>query len=222
MNILAFDASSSACSVALLHKGEAHLLHEIAPMMHAQRMLPMIHELLENFSLSIHDLDAIAYGCGPGSFTGIRIATSVAQGLGYVAKKPILCISSLAILAQTCYDKHASEQLLVAVDARMGQVYWASYCLDAEHLVTLTAPEALQAPDSIPLMSQVQPGTHHWHGVGDGWALYEEELCTRLGWRPVATHDVMPHATALLKLAVRQYAQGNWTNPQEAMPVYLR
>ncbi len=222
MNILAFDASSSACSVALLHKGEVRVLHKIAPMMHAQLILPMIQELLATFCLSIYELDAIAYGCGPGSFTGIRIATSVAQGLGYVAKKPIISVSSLAILAQTCYDAQAAEQMLVVVDARMGQVYWGAYEVNAHGLAILTAQEALYSPENVPLMHDTRHDQHNWHGVGDGWGQYEEVLSNRLGWRPVATHDIMPHAASLLKLAESKFAQGDWTSPQQAMPVYLR
>ena len=120
MKILAFDTSSNACSVALLNGSAVHSSNKTLPMQQAKLILPMIHTLLDECSVGLEELDAIAFGCGPGSsFTGIRIATSVAQGLGFATQKRLISVSSLAALAQTAYLAHGKERVFVAVDARM-------------------------------------------------------------------------------------------------------
>src|SRR5690348_12267838 len=132
MKLLALDTSSIACSVALLLDGDVHYLHKIAPMQQAKLILSMIEELLKTHSLKVNHLDAIAYGCGPGSFTGLRIACSVAQAFGLAADKPLIPISSLAALAQATYIEHQEKKVLAAIDARMDQIYWAAYELQNE------------------------------------------------------------------------------------------
>src|SRR5690349_9145853 len=128
--ILAFDTSTSACTVALQNGDFVSVRHQLAPKQQAQLILPMINELLSSTSLTANELDAIAYGCGPGSFTGIRIASSVAQGIGFAINKPIIPVSSLAALAQTAFLEQQWTRLLVAVDARMGKIYWANYVIN--------------------------------------------------------------------------------------------
>jgi tRNA threonylcarbamoyladenosine biosynthesis protein TsaB len=151
MNILAFDTSASACSIALQKGEEIHCLHKIAPMQQAKLILPMIESLLAKTSLTLDDLDFIAYGRGPGSFTGIRIANTVAQGLAFAAKKPLVAISSLAILAETVCMKQKCRQARVVVDARMGQVYWADYEIGHRGHVELRGVEQLSALDALNL-----------------------------------------------------------------------
>ena len=127
MKLLAFDTSSTTCSVALLLNDEIIEKNQTALMQQAQLIFPMIDTLLKSKNLKINQLDGIAFGCGPGSFTGVRIATSVAQGLAYAAKLPLIPVSSLAALAQAAYEDLRWEKLVVAVDARIQEIYWGAF-----------------------------------------------------------------------------------------------
>lgn len=214
MNILALETSTSACSVALQHGSKVYSRHEIAPMQHARLVLPMIEALLDESSLTLGQLDAIAYGCGPGSFTGIRIASSVAQGLGFAANVPIIQISSLAAMAQTAYQLYQWRRLLVAVDARMGQVYWAQYHTVNDDYVMLEGEERLITPgqDLISLEGA------DWYGVGDAWDKYAAQLV-----KPnTANTTLLPHAASVLTLAKIKFKEGQLITPKAAIPVYLR
>ncbi len=218
MKILAFDTSSRACSVALQYNDEIKLLHDVVPMQQAKLILPMIQQLLDAFSLTLNQLDAIAYGCGPGSFTGMRIGNSVAQGIGLAANLPILRISSLAAIAQAAFMERQWKTLLVALDARMEQVYWARYEVNAAGLAELADKEVLCVPEAVPV-----PPSHTWYGVGDGWEKYEDKITTRLGFPLQAIHSAqLPTANALLALAKVKWEQGSWVRAAEAVPTYLR
>ena len=131
MKILAIETSSHACSVALLNEDKVKISHIISPMQQAKLILPMIDELLKSSALTLNDLDAIAYGCGPGGFTGVRIAASVAQGLGFAVKLPIIPISSLAVMAEAAFLERQWRKLLVAVDARADQIYWIEHVTES-------------------------------------------------------------------------------------------
>lgn len=224
MKILAIDTSSEACSVALLKSDlnasdEIKSLHRIAPMQQARLLLPMIQELLHSSSLMLSDLDAIAYGCGPGSFTGIRIASSVAQGIGLAAQLRIIPISSLAGMAQAAFLKHHWSNLLVAVDARVQQIYCAAYKANVYGIVELVGQEMVVRPEEIsPSLSDIK-----YYGIGSGWKLYEKQLVRHLGIKPCAINfSQVPEASAMLTLAKIQLEKGNHVSVSEAVPVYLR
>lgn len=223
MRLLAFDTSSAACSVALLDTtkpaGEQIAsLHQIMPMQQGKLILPSIQSLLETSKLTLNDLDAIAYGCGPGSYTGIRIASSVAQGLGLTTTLPVIPVSSLAAIAQSAFLEHEWASLLVALDARMGEVYWAKYTVGSDGLVELEGLEEVSNPDQIGA-----PFTGiNWYGVGDGWAKYEEQFKNRLGFLPISINtNQLPTAEAVLMLARKKFEQEEWVKASEAVPVYL-
>jgi tRNA threonylcarbamoyladenosine biosynthesis protein TsaB len=221
VKILAFDTSSSVCSVGLLNEDKIHSLDQLAPMQHAQLILPMILEQLNFFSLTFNQLDAIAYGCGPGSFTGIRIANSVAQALGFAWNLPIIQISSLAVMAQAAFLEKQCPNLLVSLDARMGQIYWAAYRANHYNIVDLIGDESVNCPENVqdvPLSLN-----SNWHAIGDGWEKYGAQLMTQLKIRP-QTIDALqkPTATALLELARVKFEQQEWINPSQAAPRYLR
>ncbi|RDI46067.1 tRNA threonylcarbamoyladenosine biosynthesis protein TsaB [Aquicella lusitana] len=220
VNILAFDTSSSACSIALRKGGEITVLHEIAPMQQARLILPMIQAALDSFSLTLHQLDAIAYGCGPGSFTGIRIASCTAQGLGFASAVPLVSISSLAALAQTVFMEQGFRKLLVALDARMGQVYWAAYEAGQEGRVQLIHQEQLCAPDEVDLPTQLH--TEQWYGVGDGWEKYGKIMSTALKFEPAVVESQLPSARAMLELAEIKLQRGEYVTAGQALPAYLR
>ena len=140
MKILALDTATEACSAALLSgDGSVYERHDIAPRRHAELILPMVDGILTEAGLGLNDLDAIAFGRGPGAFTGVRIAAGVTQGLALGAGLPVIPVSSLAALAQPALGKAAI--VLPAIDARMGEVYWAAYESDQDGLVTALAGE---------------------------------------------------------------------------------
>lgn len=210
MNILALDTSSTACSVALAIGGRIFSRHEIASLQQAQRIMPMIDALLKEQNVSHNQIDKIAFGCGPGSFTGIRIAVSVAQGLGISLNIPLVPISSLAALAQAAYEAHGFKKLLVGVDARMDELYWGAYAVGQNGLVFLQGKESVTKPQNISF-----PTEKDWDGVGNAWSLYRNQL----NYRPLHIEaDVLPTASAIALLA----KDAQPIPPEEAKPVYLR
>lgn len=218
VKLLAFDTSSTACSVGLLNGDEVSVTHKIAPMQQAHLILSIIQEMLDSASLSLNQLDAVAFGCGPGSFTGIRIASSVAQGIGFGANLPLVPISSLAAIAQTAYLEQQLSHSLVAIDARMKQVYWAGYEVNTQGLVQVVGQEQVCLPEDV---SRV--GDNQWCGLGDGWGVYKDRLVTRLGYEPSVIRSAeLPGGRALLMLGKAKFDQGEWVAPSEAKPVYLR
>ncbi len=218
MKILAIDTSSNACSVALLIDDEIKHLHKIAPIQQAQLVLPMIEELLHNAKNKLQDLDAIAFGCGPGSFTGVRIAASVAQGLAFAAQVPLIKISSLAAIAQDISQQRGWKKLLVAIDARMQEVYWGAYQVNAEGFVELQDEEKVCAPNLIPLQQELG-----WYGVGDAWGIYSEIIELRLEFKPINLEVAcLPNATSIAQLAKHKFLKNEFCPQEEAIPVYLR
>lgn len=212
MKLLAFDTSSSACSLALLINNEVITLHRSAPMQQAQLILPMIDELLLMANIKLNQLDAIAFGCGPGSFTGVRIATSVAQGLGFSFNLPLIPISSLAALAQSAFVDLGWKDLLVAVDARIQEIYWGAYRVDTNGLVQLMGKEMVCPPAEFSV-----PEDAEWYGVGNAWEVYS------LPYQPIQIDATrLPMATGILDLARHKYQNQEWVKPEYALPTYLR
>ena len=218
MKLLAIDTSTEACSAALYVAGDIRERFQIAPREHAALILPMIDELLAEAGLSLSRLDALAFGRGPGSFTGVRIATGVVQGLAFGAELPVVPVSSLAALAQGVYREHNHPDVLAAIDARMGEVYWAAYRLDNSSHVALHGDELVCKPEKVPL-----PAIDTWIGAGSGWQAHSERLQQRLngtiiGWLP----DSYPHARDVAALGVVGVERGLAVTAEQALPVYLR
>ncbi|HSW69924.1 MAG TPA: tRNA (adenosine(37)-N6)-threonylcarbamoyltransferase complex dimerization subunit type 1 TsaB [Gammaproteobacteria bacterium] len=213
MKILALDTSSSACSIALSIDHKFFVRHEIAPMQQAKIILPLIKDLLEAANTTISQLDAIAFGRGPGSFTGVRIAVSAAQGLAYAANKPLISISSLAGMAQGAYQDLGWTKLIAAIDARMGEIYWGAYEIQENGLVKLAGKEQISRPEEIILPDAM------YCGVGNAWEVYGSQV----PFKPVLKDaNCLPLASAILLLAEDKYKQGDTILPEEAVPVYLR
>jgi tRNA threonylcarbamoyladenosine biosynthesis protein TsaB len=218
MNIVAFDTSSSACSVALFANNEISSLHKIAPMQQAQLILPMIDSLLASNKVKLNQLDAIAFGCGPGSFTGIRVATSIAQGMGYALNIPLIPVSSLAALAQTAYNDLSWKHILAAVDARIQEIYWGFYQVNSQGLVELQGKEGMGTPENLSQILQNQ-GLENWQGVGNAWEIYAKQLAIQ----PVAINSsYLPTADAIIQLARPRVERQEWCAPHQVLPVYLR
>src|SRR5262249_45450385 len=163
----AIDTSSAACSVALLQGGRVFSQYQLAPMQHTKIILKMIKTVMAEANLSLRELDAITYTVGPGSFTGIRIGSCVAQGIAFVHQLPIIGISSLQALAQTAFLKQGYRHSLICVDARMDQVYWANYQINAQGLAELSGQEQFCKPENI--IFECPDKNLEWVGLGDGF-----------------------------------------------------
>ncbi len=219
MNLLAIDTSSQTCSIALLANGKVSTCHETVAMQQARFILPLIQTLLASENININQIDAIAFSCGPGSFTGIRIGAGVAQGLAFGLSIPVIPVSSLAAAAQAAYEAHGWRQLIVAMDARINEIYWAAYeVADRAKVVNLVGEEMISLPQALKLPGEFNP-IQEWCGVGNGWTVYAGQI-------PISTMqcDAMsiPLARAVLSLALPRYQQKQWVSAKYALPVYLR
>ncbi len=213
--LLALDTATEACSVALLHNGQVFSRYAVIPRLHAQSILQMISEVLAEAGIAKTDLDAIAFGRGPGAFTGLRIAVGVVQGLAFALELPVLAVSNLAAIAQRAYREQGAKQIAVAIDARMDEVYWGCYAIvDGE--VRLQGIEAVLPPERAEL-----PGTAQgeWFAAGTGWQAYAERLTV-----PVSGRDgqLLPDAQDVLTLARGMWQRGEAITAQDAQPIYLR
>lgn len=214
MKILALDAATEACSAALLVDGELVERYEVIGRGHAERLLPMADELLSAAGLALRDLDGIAFGRGPGGFTGIRIATAIAQGLAAGAGKPVLPVSNLAAVAAGCARDSGATWVLACLDARMGELYWAAF--DCRGAVPVrVGEEQLGAPGEVTL-----PSGGPWRGAGHGFAAWPE-IATRLSLATVEA-DRLPHAADIARIAAADLAAGHGLAPSLGLPVYLR
>ncbi|MEZ5447498.1 MAG: tRNA (adenosine(37)-N6)-threonylcarbamoyltransferase complex dimerization subunit type 1 TsaB [Thiolinea sp.] len=219
MKLLALDTSSDACSVAVRMDDDCHLQHVCEPRAHARLILPMIEQALQHSGLTLAGLDAIAFGRGPGSFTGLRIAAGIVQGLALAADKPVLPISTLAAIAQQAHAEQAADQVLVASDARMGEVYWGAFVVQ-DGIMQLQGEEQVLDPALAPL-PKAESGM--WTAAGTGWAAYAEQLLPRFQTRLSNVHaELEPQADYLSLLAARAWQQGLAVSAEQAQPVYLR
>ncbi|MET0321678.1 MAG: tRNA (adenosine(37)-N6)-threonylcarbamoyltransferase complex dimerization subunit type 1 TsaB, partial [Duganella sp.] len=214
--IIAIETSSEAASVALL-RGDAVISRVSSGVRtHSQSVLPMVQELLAEAGITLKDCDAVAFGSGPGSFTGVRTACGVAQGLAFGANLPVVPVVTLDAMALACRQQHGANEVLAVLDARMGEVYWAQYRFDPA-APAIAAPVAVQAP-ALSAPDGVQPA-----GApalcGNGLAAYPDALNaghaagagaaeTEAGAGAAAYADIMPHAEQIAQLASIALAAG--------------
>lgn len=216
MNLLAIETSTEACSVALIHGDEVVARSEIAPRRHAELVLPMADALLAEAGLGRHALDVIAVGRGPGAFTGVRLGISLAQGMALALDVPVVTVSSLAALALEAPEDDAA--ILAVIDARMGEIYTASYRRDDNGGLIVLDEERVCVPAALSL--SVSPA---WHVVGTGWTTYADVLRPHLtGELRSAEGARYPQARHVAELAAREFAAGRAGAPEHALPVYLR
>ncbi|MGI9286840.1 MAG: tRNA (adenosine(37)-N6)-threonylcarbamoyltransferase complex dimerization subunit type 1 TsaB, partial [Pseudomonadales bacterium] len=180
--ILAFDTTLEACSVALRDASEIICEQRCEPRAHARILLPMIDTVLARAAMRLQDLDAIAFAQGPGSFTGVRMAASVAQGLAFGAQLPVIPLSSLATLAQACIAKASDRLIVPIIDARMGEVYAGFYSVK-QSLVVAQHADALLEPHAVAKFLANMFPDRTLHAVGNGWSLLD---CTSL---QIAQHN---------------------------------
>lgn len=217
MNLLAIETATESCSVALVHGDEVIARSELAPRRHAERVLPMADELLAEAGIGRHALNVIAVGRGPGAFTGVRLGVSLAQGMAMALDLPVVTISSLAALALEAPEDDDAA-ILAVIDARMGEIYAASYRRDENGgLIALDDERVCKAADlSLPKATA-------WHVVGSGWATYAEVIGERLtGTLRSADGACYPQARHVAELAAREFLAGRAQAPELALPVYLR
>lgn len=222
MKLLAIDTSTEACSAALWLDGEVCQRYQVAPREHGQLILPMIESLLAEAGLALTQLDTLAFGQGPGGFTGVRIANSVIQGLAFGTDLPVVPISSLAALAQGACTELGTPHVLAAIDARIGEVYWGAYRANENSgLVALVDKEIVCMPEDVPLPLAGDVGG--WFGVGTGWHTYAQSLKARLGEAVTAWDGQRyPQAQHLAQLAADAFQRGLAVGAEQALPVYLR
>jgi len=215
MRLLALDTSTEACSVALLLDGVLNLRFEITERSHADLVLPMVDDLLAEAGVGLADLDGLAFGRGPGAFTGLRIATGVVQGLALGAELPVAAVSSLAAVAEQL-PVAAGDRILVCNDARMGEVYWGVFQRNAGVIASLT-PESVSVPDRV---GEGAPQVRH--AVGNALSRYPA-LASRLLASGLQLHEgIYPRADAVARLGAVELAAGRGMPAEMALPVYIR
>lgn len=215
MKLLALDTSTECCSVAVLSGDRLALREQLTERGHAELVLPFVDALLGEAALTLGDLDGIAFGRGPGAFTGLRIAAGVTQGLAYAAGLRVAPVSSLAAVAARV-PAPAGDTVLVCNDARMGELYWAHYALGPDHLATLIDVERVGPPESIVPRSDAR------HVAGNGLARHPG-LRAALEAQGLRVHDgLYPRADAIARLGSACFAAGLTVAPEEALPIYVR
>jgi len=218
MIILALETATDNCSCALLdsQSGEITCLQEQAPRRHAERILPMIDQLLAETGTQKTQLSGIAFGCGPGSFTGLRLAAAVTQGIALGLDLPVAPVSTLAALAQGQYRQHQHDYVLSALDARMSAVYWGLYRND-KGIMSACQADQESLPDKLPAIEQAEDCI----GAGSGWLSYQPELQTVTHIQHLQA-QAEPQAQDLLPAAKLMLQAGKGVTAEQALPVYLR
>ena len=211
--VLALETSTEFCSVSLLTGENIHGLQVHAGQKHSELLLPMIDEMLQGNGLGIAELDAIAFGAGPGSFTGLRIGCGVVQGLAFPGNTRCVPVGSLEALAQAS----AGERVVVCADARMGQVYHAAFEKCDDGWVEVLAP-SLCNPDALPELPD-----DDWLGCGSGFDRYPDIMSGPYRQKVSAVRpNLMPQAREIALLGARYLAQGRSVASHEALPLYVR
>jgi tRNA threonylcarbamoyladenosine biosynthesis protein TsaB len=214
--LLAIETSGTVGSLALRRAAMVHERSIGSPREQAEQLLPLVAELLRAADVTIEQVDGIVFGRGPGSFTGLRIATAIAQGLALAAQKPVVGISSLAAVAQHALDVNGIARSLVCIDARMGEVYFGSF--EAEQgLVRARGPERLATPNQV-----AAPQWQRWSALGGGFAAHARALAGVARQAETVVTDIAARARDLLRLADRALSEGGAVSATAARPTYLR
>lgn len=214
MKLLALDTATEACSAAVWIDGAVVERYELAPRRHAALILPMIETVLAEVGVSVTQLDAIAFGRGPGAFTGVRVAVGVAQGIAFAADLPVVPVSTLAALALSTASATGASRIAAALDARMGEIYWGVYVVTGDEAESVGEERVC-----TPAVVIAPPGD--WFGVGSGWTVHAATLSQRLrvsGWQG----ERYPRADAIARLGAGLYQRGHGVAAERALPVYLR
>ena len=214
MKILALDAATEAFSAALQIGDDIISRFEIAPQQHSQKLLPFVEQLLSEAGIGLAQLDGIAYGQGPGSFTGVRIGVAITQGLAFGADLPTVGVSSLATMAQQAIVEHETNGVVAAIDARMSEVYLGHYT-NEQGLAVLQGIETVIKPDDI------EPANFSsCMAVGTGWQTYQQVLTDKFA--STSSNILLPSAQFMLPLAVALFQNERGVSAELAQPNYVR
>ena len=213
MKILALETSTELCSAALWLDGKVDAREVVAGQRNSELLLPMVDALLAANQLTARDLDGVAFGSGPGAFTGVRIACGVAQGIAFGIDVPVAGIGTLLALAAAS----GAGRVVCCLDARMGEIYHAAYEKDGDDWREVCAP-SLCKPDAAPELNG-----DGWAGCGSGFAAFRDGLLRRYGHQLERVIDgVVPHAREVAVLAARAFARGEAVAAEFAAPLYVR
>lgn len=216
MKLLALDAATEACSAALLIDDRVIERYRLIGRGHAELLLPMVDEVLAEAAVALRSLDAIAFGRGPGGFTGLRIAAGLTQGLAAGAGLPVLPVSNLAALAAAAAVEQGAARVLACLDARMGEVYWAVFDCTGAQPIPLT-PEAVTRPAEVRWA-----GADRCFGAGPGFAA-GPEIAVQLGRRLLGVDaTLLPRAAWIARLGAQDLAAGRAVDTAAALPRYVR
>lgn len=217
--ILAIDTATEASSVALWNDGAIHAHFELCAREHTQRILPLVQQVLTESHLTLTQLDALAFGRGPGSFTGVRIGIGIGQGLALGANLPMIGVSTLQTMAQGAFRLIGATRVLAAIDARMGEVYWGQFERQTDGSWLGEETEAVLTPAQVQEMTQDLSG--NWAFVGTGWQTYPDLVASHAA---ILTDGQMllPQAEDMLPLAIQLWNNGAALPVEQAEPVYLR
>lgn len=217
MKLLAVETATEACSAALMIDSEITEQYSLTANGHSKLILPMIDALLFDAGLQASDLDGLAFGCGPGSFTGIRIATGIIQGIAFALDLLVMPVSNLAAVAQDFFDHNDENLAFVAMDARMNEIYWGVYQRNAGGFAELIGKETVMPA------SEIEFPDSFGAGIGSGWKVYHRELLSQLSHRVIRYEtDNLPRARAVARLGLEGFKHGLAVPVENAMPVYLR
>lgn len=215
MKLLAIETASEACSIALSMDGQIRERFELAPRKHAEILLPWVSELLAEGGIKLNQLDALAFSRGPGSFTSLRIGIGVVQGLAWGSGVPVVPISSLQALAQAAAGEGV-RRVIVAMDARMNEVFHGCFVFDEKGLMTAQSKEIVCEPGLVTI-----PDSTAWSGVGNGFERYP--ALAGLSARLSSVHpDIWPRASAMIPLAQAWLMENKPLPAHQAQPVYIR
>lgn len=217
MNLIAIETSTEACSAALLVNGQVIESYRFAPREHTELILPMVDGLMAEAGLARSQLDGVAFGRGPGAFTGVRIGASVAQGIAFALDLPVVPVSTLAALAHGVWRDKGHNNVIAAIDARMSEVYCGHYSISTEgEALAMTAEQV-----AVPAMLNCVKGS--WFGAGSGWQSYHEQLLNHFGER-ISGYDAerFPRAYDVVLIGARLMSRGESVSADQALPVYLR
>lgn len=221
LNILCIDSSTEACSVAVLNKqSDIHKIFMLAPREHTMKILPTVEQVINEAQLSLSDIDVIVYGRGPGSFTGVRIGISVAQGLAFGLDIKMVGVSTLQAMAQEALAKDNSESVYTAIDARMGEVYFAHYVNQNGLMVLQGKEEVIKPDDLIAQYKNTNALSKNSALVGTGWATYP--ALTEYFAECHVVDILYPNAAFMLPEAASLIVKNSAVDPEFAVPVYLR
>jgi tRNA threonylcarbamoyladenosine biosynthesis protein TsaB len=217
LRLLAVETGTDMCSVAVADGDSLFCRSDSTPRVHARRILGMVDECLTQANLDLSDVDALVFGRGPGSFTGLRIAVAVVQGLAFGVARPVIPVSSLAAHAAAVFRIHDQRRIAVCVDARMGECYWGAFQIGEAGVPDPVGDERLGAPAELPELEG-----DGWFGIGTGWCSYPD-LRSRYDSVLIGKDTaLLPEARDLLGIAGHDFRAGRVFPAEEALPVYLR